>query len=1031
MPTISESISSLYVAYFNRAADPEGLAYWIAAANAGMPLTDIAQSFSVQDEAIALYGPLTSESLASNTVAQEAFLSAIYVNLFNRTEIDAEGMNYWRTQLNSGRSLGNIIQDVVSGAQGDDAVVVANKVTVAEAFTALLDSQNVEFSLEIARQAITEVTAAPSSITSALEEFDEIITPPVVTPPPVVDETPPPPPPPPPPPSASFEGTEGDDTLTGTAGADVINGLGGNDTINGLAGTDTLNGGLGDDTFLYNTGDVAGGETIDGGDGTDSILVNATSSAPTFFHSLANPTLTNASIERILITSKGATLVQAQFAGSQLHDQPLVVNAFNDPNTPDTSNAGVLVINASGGIQNFSKLNFADSSAADGVDAFNSSVLIFGSTGDDDITGPNGLFTQFISFAGADILRGGAGSNLFSYFTTAEVTGDTIFGGAGSNRLAAFGASGSIIDFSGLTNATLTDAAIQTVQLTNGNTGIFTGAQLTGQAINVQGDSAGVETLTINASGAQNFSGLTFSDFVSGTDIININGGAGDDNITGTSINDTINGGGGHDRFFVSPGGDTLNGDAGIDDFVFVGGGSTAAGLTINGGNDSDGLVVGISTDFSALNGGATLTSGSLERILIATKSAVAVNATFDGAQLNGQTISINSFDSSNPGANVAALTINAAGAQSFAGLTFEQAFTGSNNAFANGTDLIRIFTSTGADDITGTSFTDTIFSSLGADTLNGGDGNDAFLYFGSFSPTVSVAGDPAVDQALGDTLNGGAGSDALLAYYSTDFRGLAGTPTLSSLGIERIFIRTKGNGDDAALDFNTYAIFAGSQLHNQAIVVNSFNDPALTDTGKFGALYIHASGVQNFSQLTFEDSSIAAGVEAFTTTPTGDRIIILGSAGADDITGTSRGEYIYGEGDADTLTGGGGFDAFGFNGAAGGNASGLTTGETITDFVIGADVLIFYNVTEVASAEQAAVQTAVDALAGGSTAAQIATAMATANTTNLGVSSAIFGGDTYVYFERTGSGTGVAADDVFIKLAGVASGFTFAGDIA
>ncbi|MFZ5932454.1 MAG: DUF4214 domain-containing protein [Pseudomonadota bacterium] len=42
MPTISESISSLYVAYFNRAADPEGLAYWVEAANAGMPLTDIA-----------------------------------------------------------------------------------------------------------------------------------------------------------------------------------------------------------------------------------------------------------------------------------------------------------------------------------------------------------------------------------------------------------------------------------------------------------------------------------------------------------------------------------------------------------------------------------------------------------------------------------------------------------------------------------------------------------------------------------------------------------------------------------------------------------------------------------------------------------------------------------------------------------------------------------------------------------------------------------------------------------------------------
>lgn len=83
------------------------------------------------------------------------------------------------------------------------------------------------------------------------------------------------------------------------------------------------------------------------------------------------------------------------------------------------------------------------------------------------------------------------------------------------------------------------------------------------------------------------------------------------------------------------------------------------------------------------------------------------------------------------------------------------------------------------------------------------------------------------------------------------------------------------------------------------------------------------------------------------------------------------------------------------------------------------------------ASAQQADVQTAVTALSASSTAAEIATAMATANTTDLGVASAVFEGNTYVYFETTGSGTGVAADDVFIKLTGVASGFTFAGDVA
>ncbi len=55
---------------------------------------------------------------------------------------------------------------------------------------------------------------------------------------------------------------------------------------------------------------------------------------------------------------------------------------------------------------------------------------------------------------------------------------------------------------------------------------------------------------------------------------------------------------------------------------------------------------------------------------------------------------------------------------------------------------------------------------------------------------------------------------------------------------------------------------------------------------------------------------------------------------------------------------------------------------------------------------------------------------MATANTTNLGVSFAVFEGSTYVLYETTGAGTGVVADDVFIKLTGVTTLPTFAADV-
>lgn len=150
---------------------------------------------------------------------------------------------------------------------------------------------------------------------------------------------------------------------------------------------------------------------------------------------------------------------------------------------------------------------------------------------------------------------------------------------------------------------------------------------------------------------------------------------------------------------------------------------------------------------------------------------------------------------------------------------------------------------------------------------------------------------------------------------------------------------------------------------------------------------------------------------------------VIIGGTGADTING-GRG--------ADTMTGGAGADKFVFTVDATANASGTTFGQAdvITDFVVGTDKIAFNTVTDVVSAEQVAVQAAVTALASNATSAQIATAMATASNTALGVSVATFGGNTYVLFETANNTAGVAADDAFIQLTGVASGFTFANSV-
>src|SRR5258708_4259570 len=102
--TQQAQIESLYIGYFNRSAEPAGLAYWMAQLEGSLPLARIAQSFSVQPEATALYPFLANPTPGS----EAAFLGSIYGNIFNRP-IDAAGQAYWAGQLDGGKPVGSII----------------------------------------------------------------------------------------------------------------------------------------------------------------------------------------------------------------------------------------------------------------------------------------------------------------------------------------------------------------------------------------------------------------------------------------------------------------------------------------------------------------------------------------------------------------------------------------------------------------------------------------------------------------------------------------------------------------------------------------------------------------------------------------------------------------------------------------------------------------------------------------------------------------------------------------------------------
>jgi len=143
MSATVDLIQKLYIGYFGRAGDPEGLQYWVERKTAGMTDAQIAQSFSVQDEATAMYAFLAAPSLG---MGQDAFLEAVYQNLFERS-IEADGLTYWKGQLANGRPVGGIILDIINGAVGSDATTVANKLSVANYYTEAVMDANATWTL--------------------------------------------------------------------------------------------------------------------------------------------------------------------------------------------------------------------------------------------------------------------------------------------------------------------------------------------------------------------------------------------------------------------------------------------------------------------------------------------------------------------------------------------------------------------------------------------------------------------------------------------------------------------------------------------------------------------------------------------------------------------------------------------------------------------------------------------------------------------------------------------------------------------
>lgn len=138
MAVTATQVQNLYLAYFGRPAEPAGLSYWTAQADA--TVDQISAAFAQQPEYTNTYGGLTR----SQTINQ------LYQNLFGRAAASDE-LTYWQNSTDI--TVDRLALALTNGATGTDRLLLDSKIQYVSALT----------STAPAATSATDVTAAYTS----------------------------------------------------------------------------------------------------------------------------------------------------------------------------------------------------------------------------------------------------------------------------------------------------------------------------------------------------------------------------------------------------------------------------------------------------------------------------------------------------------------------------------------------------------------------------------------------------------------------------------------------------------------------------------------------------------------------------------------------------------------------------------------------------------------------------------------------------------------------------------------------------
>ena len=930
----TDAVQRLYVAYFNRPADPVSLSVYESL----LPSDRVATQAELQDLAETYFSPSPEYTSMIDGKSSAQIVDQLYQNIFGRSAEPA-GLIEWAGQLNSGvQTVASLALQLSYSAQGSDADVVANRIEAANAFTAAINTTEEitgysgDAAAASARAWLATVGSDDASKDAAIAGVDAAVSD-------AVDAGTPPPP------SETVTLTVGRDLFTGSSGDDIIDGVTnanpGGVNIATLTAIDNLNGGAGDDTILLGQGALVdanfssltsiekmftnggltvgaaanaagtydftttgtGGLTLQTGYAKDfnySALVNAVDTVD-FQNQTAGQQL------RVTVDSTGvgnsvigSVTIQAEDTSGVLTGG---VSTVDDEGTRLLSNTDATltfdVRNPDGTVKAVvNQVHLGDFLVAgDSNPAVGAGVSVFA-------TGGQGS-DSYVTNTGNDYLEGGAGNDSLS----GGGGTDTLDGGAGTDTLVGGAGSESLVGGTG-NDAITIGGGTDNVSAGAGNDTITAAANFS--AADTVSGGQGTDTMTMTAV-------ATDSNFANVTDLETLSVTVVGSNTLGTTAEAA-----GITNFIMNNGAnnDTVTATAYTTGLNVTLGGTGADIINLGSGDDS---VSFASTD--EMNDGDTIAFGSgADTLAMTAASNVALTGTVDLDDITGlETIVVNG----STGTDVVTLQFQATAATAADAITVDATqLTGASDTITmtnNSGTQPTTFTITGGvngDTLAGAGAAagDTIDGGAGNDQIGGGGGNDS-LIGGAGSDTITIAagtvnasgGDAndtiavAATLSAADTISGGAGTDTMTmtpggTAADAAFANVSSIETLSltagaatlganaqAAGVTTIAMDTAGGGADTltATAFTTGLTVALGDGNGDIVTLSNADNIvsfASTDELNDGDTIAFGSGADTLSMTAASNVALTGTVDLDDITGL-ETIVVNGSTGTDVVT--------------------------------------------------------------------------------------------------------------------------------------------------